>query len=577
MHNIFGNYSLLKEVIIIMRTIKFILFFGIIFISLSSSQGQEQISEKEILAEQLFIQAESYRTLGKTETALETYAEIRKKDPRNIAVLYGIARCYWDLSEWDQSERTITDALRFEPENPWLLDFSLKLFEERTKYKEAVPVAEKLFEVTGDPIYIDQKAFYLASSGQYAESYKELNRLETMVGTTKDIILTKMELLKSQNKSDEAVEIVKTGLNTFKNDTELMHEIAMVYVEKGETKKSLEWYEKILEVDNQDAQANIILSKARAGNAGNDKLISLISIVENPDISIDMKIAEMLPYLDKLLDDKSPLLIRDLDSLSSTLVQVHPSDPKAHSMRGDILYHSGKLVKSIISYKKTIDLSPSNFQIWRQLMHAQLFTADYDGLLSVSNEALNFYPNQALVYYYNANALYHLGKNKEALSIVNEGQFMTGSDKELKASLIFLKGKIQYSLIQNDNADQSFKEASELNPGATEIRSNYAVFLVKSGLKPDKNTLNFLNKEAQANPMVALDLAEILILEKDYKKAESVLTAAVQEFKYTYPLTLERLGDVKDLLNEKAEAIELWQEALLLMPHNSKLKAKIKA
>ncbi len=560
-----------------MHTIKFILFLGLVFFSLSSSNAQEQISEKEIMSEQLFIQAESYRTLGKTETALETYAEIRKKDPRNTAVLYGIARCYWDLKEWDQSERTITDALRFEPENPWLLDFSLKLFEERKKYKEAVPVAEKLFEVTGDPMYIDQKAFYLASSGQYAESFKELIRLEGMVGTTKDIILTKMELLKSQNKSDEAVEIIKTGLNTFKNDTELMHEIAMIYVEKGDTKKSLEWYEKILEVDKQDVQANVILSKSRAGTSGNEKLIALISIVENPDISIDIKIAEMLPYLDKLLDDKSPLLIRDLDSLSATLVQVHASDPKAYSMRGDILYHSGKLARSIKSYQRTIDLDPSNFQIWRQLMQAQLFTADYDGLLAISNDALNFYPNQALVYFYNASSLYHLGKNKEALSIVNEGQYMTGSDKELKADLLFLKGKIQYSLIQNENADQSFKEASDLNPGATEIRSNYAVFLVKSGLKPDKNTFNFLSKEAKANPMVALDLAEIFILDKDYKNAEAVLSDAVQEFKHTYPLTLERLGDVKDLLGKEAEAIELWQEALLLMPQNSKLKAKIKA
>lgn len=556
---------------------RFTIILGLIFISLASLHSQEQISEKEILAEQLFIQAESYRTLGKTETALETYAEIRKKDPRNIAVLYGIARCYWDLEEWDLSERTITDALRFEPENQWLLDFNLKILEERTKYKEAVPVAEKLFEVTGDPMYIDQKAFYLASSGQYAESYKELSRLENMVGTTKDIILTKMELLKSQNKQEEAVEIVKTGLNTFKNDTELMHEIAMIYLEKGDSKKSLEWYERILEVDNQDAQANIILSKARAGSSGSDQLISLIALIENPAISIDMKIAEMLPYLDKLLDDKTPLLIRDLDSLSASLVKTHPSDPKSHSMRGDILYHSGKLSESIISYKKTISLSPSNFQIWRQLMQAQFYTADYDGLLSVSNDALNFYPNQAIVYYYNAIALYQLGKNKDALNIVNEGQFMTGSDKDLKADLIFLKGKIQYSLLQNENADQSFKEAMELNPGATEIRSNYAVFLVKSGLKPDKNTISFLNKEARSNPLVALDLAEIFILEKNYKKAEAVLITAVEEFKYSYPQTLERLGDVKDLLDLRPEALELWQEALQLMPQNSKLKAKIKA
>lgn len=559
-----------------MYEIRLIVFLGVFLSPLTWLNGQDQISEKEILAEQLFIQAESNRILEKPEVALETYNEIRKKDPRNIAVLYGTARCYWDLKEYDQSERTIDDALRFEPDNPWLLDFQLKILEERKKFKEAVTVAEKLFEITGDPLFIDQKAFYLASTGQYAASFLELLRLESIVGTTRDIILTKMDLLKSQNKTAEAVEVAKQGLLTFKNDTELMHEIAMMYVNRGDIKQSLIWYEKILEFDRHDARANIIVTKAKAGSSGNENMLSLISVVENPAISIDLKIAEILPLLNKLMNEKTNLLIRDLDSLSAILVSVHPKDPKAFSMRGDILYHSGKISQAISAYKKTIDLTPANFQIWRQLMKAQLYTADCLKLLDTAEEALTYYPNQALVFYYYAKALYHLERSKEALNIINEGLFMTGSDRALKADLLLLKGKIQYVLFQNEQADQTFNEAMDLNPSATEIQSAYAVFLVKSGLELDKNTLAFLMKEAQNSPLVALDLSEILIQKKDMRKAESVLSTAVETFKFVYPKIVEKYGDFKNIQNQREEAVRLWKEALILMPDNTTLKTKIK-
>lgn len=534
----------------------------------------QQFSEKAILEEQLFIQAEASRALDKCEEALDVYNELRKKQPRNIAVLYGIARCELSLGNNHKAETTIDNALIFEPNNLWLLDFKLKLLEKNKNFTEAPTLVEKIFILTKDPAYLDRKAYFLAAGGQYKEAYEELDRLEKIVNSNKDIALAKSDMLILQNKPEEAIQELINYNNNISEDPEIMHKIAAYYNENKQADKSIEWYQKIYNLDNNDPIANFALFAGQNKGKQNN-LAGLSDIISNPQIAVDLKIAELVPYLAELMENRDPMKISQLDTLTRQLASTHRKDPKVHALRGDVLYHSGKIAEAIQEYHKTIKLTPSNFQVWRQLMQAYEFTGGYSQLLTVSEDALSYYPNQSIVYYYNGLALYHNDKINEASSILDEGLLMTGRDKENKAKIIALKAAIQIKKNNEPKAVELYNQALKENPADIETKSAFAKFLTSSGTYPDKNSLNELKKSALNNPIVCINVVDILLLLKDIKEAENILAKSVEKYKYDYPLILEKMGDFKLAQGKKDEALTIWKEASYLMPNNKTLAKKL--
>lgn len=534
----------------------------------------QQFSEKAILEEQLFIQAEASRALDKCEEALDVYNELRKKQPRNIAVLYGIARCELSLGNNHKAETTIDNALIFEPNNLWLLDFKLKLLEKNKNFTEAPTLVEKIFILTKDPAYLDRKAYFLAAGGQYKEAYEELDRLEKIVNSNKDIALAKSDMLILQNKPEEAIQELINYNNNISEDPEIMHKIAAYYNENKQADKSIEWYQKIYNLDNNDPIANFALFAGQNKGKQNN-LAGLSDIISNPQIAVDLKIAELVPHLAELMENRDPMKISQLDTLTRQLASTHRKDPKVHALRGDVLYHSGKITEAIQEYHKTIKLTPSNFQVWRQLMQAYEFTGGYSQLLTVSEDALSYYPNQSIVYYYNGLALYHNDKINEASSILDEGLLMTGRDKENKAKIIALKAAIQIKKNNEPKAVELYNQALKENPADIETKSAFAKFLTSSGTYPDKNSLNELKKSALNNPIVCINVVDILLLLKDIKEAENILAKSVEKYKYDYPLILEKMGDFKLAQGKKDEALTIWKEASYLMPNNKTLAKKL--
>lgn len=534
----------------------------------------QQFSEKTILEQQLFIQAEASRALGKCESALEVYNELRKKQPRNTAVLYGIARCELSLGNNYQAETTIDNALSFEPENLWLLDFKLKLLENNKNYVEAPVLAEKIFNITKDPAYIDKKAYLLAAGGQYKQAYDELDRLARIVNLNRDIVLAKSDMLVLLNQQEKAIQELISYNDAVRGDSEIMHRIASYYVDAKQQNKAQEWYQKIYDLDENDPVAGFALFAGQNKGKSNE-LKGLSGIIANPQIAVDLKIAELLPYLGQLMENRTDAQVRQLDTLTRLLVETHSNEPKTFALRGDVLYHSGRIAESIKEYQKTLRLTPSNFQVWRQLMQALEFTGDYSQLMAVSEDALSYYPNQAVVYYYNGIALYHNNKLNDAILILDEGLLMTGRDKETRARIIALKAVIEAKKNNNPKATELFNQALSENPADIEIKSSFAKFLTKTGVHPDKNSLNELKKSALNNPIVSINVIDVLLLLKEIRDAENILIKSVEKFRYDYPLILEKWGDFNLAQGKKDEAVKIWQEAVSLMPDNKTLAKKL--
>jgi tetratricopeptide (TPR) repeat protein len=548
---------------------KFVLLFSIIGPVFSFAQSSH--TEKEILAEQLFIQAESKRLLGRYESAIEILEEIRKKSPANTAVLYSLSRCYWELNETEQAKRITEDALRFESNNQWLLDLQLKLLERSKNYPQAIEVADKLHKITGDPVFLDKKAFLLTSIGRYAEALETLKLLEDLVGLSKDLLLTQSQLLEELQKPTEALHKIEKNLFLFQYDVEVLHHLTRLYLSQGEEEKSLKILEQILTLEENDPLALSLMSRFQSQYLEGEQ--ALRQIIGNPKVSIDYKIKELYPQLEQLMEKH--IVSEPLIELSLLLRNVHPKEPKALAFLGDVLYQSGQIHQSIEPYSQTLEITNSNYQVYLQLLRALLYTRDTEKLTKIAVTTLDLYPDQAKSYLYIGQSMLFNQSYAEGLNYVNEGLFMTGSDRELKVELLLTKAEL-YNMLGNwEQAENALKLALEIFPQHPLTQSSLALILVKKGLKPDEKTIKYLKKAALTDPMVSVQVADLLLLLGQLGEAEELLARTVVNYGNFYPPIVEKWGDIHLAKNNQEEAFQCYSQALSLMPNHDSLRQKM--
>lgn len=73
------------------------------------------------------------------------------------------------------------------------------------------------------------------------------------------------------------------------------------------------------------------------------------------------------------------------------LVNVHPTDPRAHALFGDILYQDDQIEQAMVEYKKSLSLDDSKFVVWQQVMLLYDREQNYDSLLVLSERSLELF------------------------------------------------------------------------------------------------------------------------------------------------------------------------------------------
>ena len=130
-------------------------------------------------------------------------------------------------------------------------------------------------------------------------------------------------------------------IEKFPQKTGYRHLLATFYEQINEKRKARDVYEEILRLDPDDARAKIALAGEAKGSDDIRFLNSLKPVFENPDVEIDVKIKEILPYVSMLAGQGEKSLGTTLLGLTSILEKVHPGDAKTWSVLGDVLYYSG--------------------------------------------------------------------------------------------------------------------------------------------------------------------------------------------------------------------------------------------
>ena len=541
-----------------------LLLFGGIFFSFNAL-GQKTYSEEEVNTEKIFIEASQEKILGNYENAVDLYNEVLKRDKDNHAAAYELARMYDVLDENDKAEKAIKLAIKLDKSNEWYQSFLADHYQKLNNDKEAANVFGNLVKQYPNNKYFYQKqAYFLVRSKNIPDAIKIFDRIEAKFGLTEELIEKKHSLYLGLGKQKKATRELQKLTNTFPTNIEYHYMLANHFQRIGKNEKAKEIFQKILILDPKDAQANIALASSNNGEESNAIFLSTLKpIFQQEDVDIDLKIKEMIPYIQKVANTGNKKLADAVIELAQILTDVHPNDAKSFSVYGDLLNHSERPKEALVKYMQTLKLDNSVFTVWEQVMYLNLELNDFDALLKTSNEALDLFPNKAKAYYLNGIANSEKRNYTDAIDGFQQALMMSAKNNRMRADIHGRLGEVYHNSKKYTQSDKNFEKALKLNPDAFTILDSYSFHLALRGDQLVKaEQMSKRSIELQPNqPRLQDTYGWILYKMKNYIGAKEWLEKAMTNGGESMPTLLEHYGDILFKLNDKEQALLYWQKA----------------
>ncbi|MEL6863019.1 MAG: tetratricopeptide repeat protein [Bacteroidota bacterium] len=556
--------------------------FAMIFLLLfgqAIAQVGTRVSEDEVNTQKVFIDANREKILGNYENAAYLYKEVIKRDKKNHAAAYELARIYDVLDKDSKALNSIKMAISLEPDNIWYQMFLADVYDKMGKDKSAAKIYEELSDKDPNNRYYYAKwAFYLVKAKDASKAIKVYDIMEKRLGINVDVIRKKQTLYVGMGNNKKAAEELKRLIKAFPSNLEYRHDLAGFYRQIGEDAKAKKTYEDILAINPEDGKANMALVGANQKQGADlGYLQSLQPIFEKEELNIDVKIKELIPFIHKVADSGDKALASAGIELAEILQRVHPKEAKAYSAFGDLLYYAGQKEAALEKYQKAVELNNTVFTIWEQMMYIHAELGDMEALLETTEASLDVFPNQSKAYYFNGIAQQELNQPAAAVSSYQQALLMSRKNPLLQSDLYKRLG-VTYALIKKyERSDEAFDKALELNADDYIALNNYSYQLAQRSEKLEK-ALKMIDKANQLQPNNAQfqdTYGWVFYKLRDYKKAKEWLAKALEGQNPPSASVLEHYGDVLFQLDDIEQALEYWQKAKERGGNSEKLDKKI--
>lgn len=443
-------------------------------------QGQQAGSEKpEVDPYAKFIDAKKLALTGQPEKAITAFEAIYKSDRLNDAVAFELAKLYEAKGDVLLSRKYIESALRNSPQNIYYNDFYTSfLFKTEEFEKVEAPLEILLTKYPDDLRYLDMgiDAAISLKNKKLGEAY--LARLSQQYGKSEKA-LTRIFEYYDQTKDPRAEASLLEITDRFSTNKSYLKMLASWYAKENKRDKSIEAYRKVLQLDPNDTDANLVVLETsnKTEEQGLAYVRSLMPLIKNTSIDLDAKIKELMPFLKEVAQNKDSSLITALKEIGENLTLAHPREAKAHAFYADALLNAGLTSNAVKQYEKTLELNDTNFDIWEQLMNLYIQRADYQKFESVAYKAYDLFPNKPMAYFFYGKALISNNKAQDALEISDEGLMVSSGNGLFISKLETIKAEAFLSQKKTDQAklsiDKAMESSNKQNPIAFKLLGDY--------------------------------------------------------------------------------------------------------
>ncbi|MBV6644957.1 MAG: tetratricopeptide repeat protein [Cyclobacteriaceae bacterium] len=531
-------------------------------------------AETLLKVETSIIEAEKQLLLENYVKAYELFLIALDLDPNSAAVHFKIAEVLLKSGDASKAIGYAERAIELDPSNKYYYLLAAEIYKGQNKLDKAAETYKVLMERTPSN---DQYLFDLAIIYQFQNKFEKAievyNEAEEKFGLNEAVVREKQKIYLRNSDMQSLMDDWDRLIAKNKGESSYVLELANTLIanEMGDEAESrLLAYKKN---ELYDPGVDLLLSEIERKRGNIEKALALL---EQPILSPDVEIAAKLQVLGGYLPQLSDAVVKEsLVRYASQLAETFPNTYESQAFAGDIAFQSGEKEKAIDYYLRAIEIRPSNFGVWQNIVNLEAELQMYDSVVLHVERALEYFPNQAMLYYFGGFAHYTLNNFKRASQMLEQGVKYT-TEANLVSVFYGQLGDVYNSMKNHSKSDESYETALKSNPSNDHVLNNYSYFLSLRKSKMDK-ALEMSSKLVALfpeNPTYLDTHGWVLYVNGNFADALGFLKKAA-ELDPNDGTIVEHLGDVLFQLGDIEGALREWRKASDLEGTSELLNKKI--
>jgi tetratricopeptide (TPR) repeat protein len=526
----------------------------------------------------ILVEATRQKILGNWPQAVVLYYEAIKKDPRNDAAHFELAKIHAMQGQFEDALKYAKQAAEIDPKNSYYLTVLADIYTLSNQAEQSIAIYQRL--TREHPRRIDffmSLANTYVYTNQFAQAYDTYHRVEEITGFSEEISLQKQKLLVEMGRIDEAMLEAEKLVRFFPDEPLFVELLSELYIETGQMEKARALFEKMLENDPDNPMAHLMMADYYQEKGETHKAFeSLKKAFVSPLLDTQGKGRIMYSFYN--LSDKNPEYLDQAIELCKLLIELQPDDAEPYLIYGDFLARDQQLEEARSQFLLGAQRDPSNLPVWQQILILDNQLGDYNSMLEHSNMALEFFFEQPPLFLFNGLANMQLKHYEDAASSLEYGAALVQNNPELSMQFYSMLGDTYHYLNDYAKSDQGYEKALKLDPKNATVLNNYAYHLAvrKVRLNEAETMAAEANRLSPGISAYQDTMGWVLFQLGRYNEAREWIGKAVQSAEEPSGTVLEHYGDVLFKLNQLDMALEYWKKAQQAGDASDLLQQKIK-
>lgn len=447
---------------------------------------------------------------------------------------------------------------------------------------EAVKAYEKL--AANSPERADVLNILVQLYGQqkdYDRMLDVLQRMEALEGDSEDLTLAKMRAYSLQGKKQEEFEALKAMSDKHPNDLNYRVMTGNWLLQNGKPDEAYAEYLGVLAVDPENLMAKMSMIDYYRTSGQPLRADSLQeALLVNPKTPVENKVSLMRQVVADSEDtggDSTEVLnifgkILSQPQETSDIAEMYAAYMTLKRMPQDTI---SKALENVLA------ISPDNSAARFQLLQIVWSEQDYDRVVELSRQGLDYNPDEMVFYYFLGLAYIQKDDDDSALDVFRRGvsQIDDQSSPALVSDFYSIMGDILHDKGYADEAYAAYDSCLQWKDDNLGCLNNYAYYLSVEGKQLEKAAqMSYRTVQAEPDNSTFLDTyAWILFRQKKYADALQYIDMAVDNDTTGSAVIIEHAGDIHAVNGDIEGALKHWNEALEAGSANGKaIRRKIK-
>ena len=525
----------------------------------------EEKEKDDYLYKNYFYSALKQKSLENYDQAIKFFDKCIKLNKNEPLPYYEISQIYFFQSNFIESLKYSKNAYSLNTENKWYALFYAENLFTNKKFDESINVYKDLVkqEPENEKYYIELAICHIYNN-ELKAAINTYNSIEELKGINAFTSVQKHKIFLELKDFKSAANELERYLQKNPSDIQTYEMLSDCYILDNNFDKAFEVLKKLTEINPGSGAAHLTLSDFYLQKNNTQEYQKELKIAfRSKKLDAQTKIKKIIPLLTEIFenDTTSTDFVEDLCEI---LVEVHPEDEMSNYIYADLLKTIKNIDKSIVYYKKVIEINPNQRDAWLDMLFLELQNKSIDSLILDSEKALDFFPMYPTFYYLHALAHFYNKDYLKSIDLIKKGVSFVVDNPTLASEMYSVLGNAYNEIEEYINSDKAYEKSLYFLPENVTVLNNYAYYLSLRGENLDK-AKKMSKKTIEMFPTEAnyLDTyAWILYKLNKYEEAKQYMLKAIEisESKTFYihmSKILEKLGEIQESEKYKLKSEEL--------------------